>query len=654
MAIFYTDSGSLRDLKVSGSTLMSASTGLALQLKSSGSTLFSVSGSGGEIFNVSDIGSSTALFTISSGSTTIVNVDNTKNVAVSGSLQVTGSAYIKGLTTTAQASFVSIDTSTGQLYTAGTSSFTASWAVSASRAISSSYAFSSSYALSSSYASGSTSASYASSSTSASYASSSTSASYASSSTSASYALTASNVQGGTNNYLPIWSGSTQLSSSIVYQSGSNIGIGTGTTTNQYKLLITGSGTLGSFNANDILTVSGSNAIITGSLRQGNINPAISIGAFAHAEGYLTQATGPYAHAEGDEAVSSGRGSHAEGFGTRAVGSGSHAEGFGAKSTANQSHAEGFATETFGSASHAEGNGTKTYGVASHAEGNGTTAYGNYSHAEGEGTISSGSCQLAIGQYNKQNNTTSLFVIGNGLNTASRSDILNVTTSSFQVSGSHTITGSLFVDGTVNFTNLGTDTQSYQHVLSINTGSGYVSVRPISTINFDYFGSYYSITTQTGIASTPQTIKFEVTRSSADVLLQQAQYGIEIIAGNTITVLNDGWYDITAVLNINDSSFGTNPQQIVVYPQYSADNSTWLSFPSSSIRCSFTGANNSATTTYRLFLKYQSYYRLRWMDVLAFGLSTLSIAPIIGGGEISGTPSTMLDIRFVSVPRYTP
>jgi hypothetical protein len=96
MAIFYTDSGSLRDLKVSGSTLMSASTGLALQLKSSGSTLFSVSGSGGEIFNVSDIGSSNALFTISSGSTTIVNVDNTKKVTVSGSHVITGSLAVSG------------------------------------------------------------------------------------------------------------------------------------------------------------------------------------------------------------------------------------------------------------------------------------------------------------------------------------------------------------------------------------------------------------------------------------------------------------------------------------------------------------------------------------------------------------------------------
>jgi hypothetical protein len=44
---------------------------------------------------------------------------------------------------------------------------------------------------------------------------------------SASYATTSSNIFGGTRNYIPLWSGTTTLSSSIMYQSGSNIGIGT-------------------------------------------------------------------------------------------------------------------------------------------------------------------------------------------------------------------------------------------------------------------------------------------------------------------------------------------------------------------------------------------------------------------------------------------
>ena len=110
MAIFYTDSSSFNDLKVSGSTIMSASrSNIALQLKGSGSTIFSVSGSNGEIFNISDVGSSNALFTVASGSTVILNVDNTKAVSVSGSLVVTGSAYITGLATTTQTNVVTIN-----------------------------------------------------------------------------------------------------------------------------------------------------------------------------------------------------------------------------------------------------------------------------------------------------------------------------------------------------------------------------------------------------------------------------------------------------------------------------------------------------------------------------------------------------------------
>jgi len=45
--------------------------------------------------------------------------------------------------------------------------------------------------------------------------------------TSASLAATSSNILGGAINYIPFFSGSTNLSSSVIYQTGSNIGIGT-------------------------------------------------------------------------------------------------------------------------------------------------------------------------------------------------------------------------------------------------------------------------------------------------------------------------------------------------------------------------------------------------------------------------------------------
>jgi hypothetical protein len=45
--------------------------------------------------------------------------------------------------------------------------------------------------------------------------------------TSASYASTASNLTGGTANYIPLWTSATLLSSSNIYQSAGNVGIGT-------------------------------------------------------------------------------------------------------------------------------------------------------------------------------------------------------------------------------------------------------------------------------------------------------------------------------------------------------------------------------------------------------------------------------------------
>ena len=131
MAIFYTDSGSFNSLQVTGSTIISASSGIALQLKGSGSTILSVSGSNGEIFNISDA-VSTNLFSVSSGSLEIFSIDTSKVIKISGSLIVTGSI-------------------TGSLF--GTASY-------ALQAVSSSYATSASYAISASQAVNSLTASY--------------------------------------------------------------------------------------------------------------------------------------------------------------------------------------------------------------------------------------------------------------------------------------------------------------------------------------------------------------------------------------------------------------------------------------------------------------------------------------------------------------
>lgn len=117
------------------------------------------------------------------GNATALSISTT-SVTVSGSLVLSGSLVVAN---------------------AATLAITASNAISASVATSSSFATSASQAISSSYALSTPLA------------------------TSALNAATASNVLGGTENYLPIWSSSTQVSSSIVYQSGSKVGIGTTT-----------------------------------------------------------------------------------------------------------------------------------------------------------------------------------------------------------------------------------------------------------------------------------------------------------------------------------------------------------------------------------------------------------------------------------------
>lgn len=101
----------------------------------------------------------------------------------------------------------------------------------------------------------------------------------------------------------------------------------------------------------------------------------------------------------------------------------SHAEGNSTIASANFSHAEGESTIASGSHSHTEGQATIAYGESSHAEGYLTIAFGTGSHASGIGTIASGSTaalsnasivQAATGRWNKRDNTTSLFVVGNG------------------------------------------------------------------------------------------------------------------------------------------------------------------------------------------------------------------------------------------------
>jgi hypothetical protein len=73
---------------------------------------------------------------------------------------------------------------------------------------------------------------------------------------SASYALTASNVNGGTTNTIPLWSNTTSLSSSIIYQTAGNIGINMGTATPAARLQVSGTVNVANIRGSGSLTTS--------------------------------------------------------------------------------------------------------------------------------------------------------------------------------------------------------------------------------------------------------------------------------------------------------------------------------------------------------------------------------------------------------------
>ena len=170
---------------------------------------------------------------------------------------------------------------------------------------------------------------------------------------------------------------------------------------------------------------------------------AVASGSYSHAEGQNTLALGAYSHAEGDDAQAIGSFSHAEGNYTIASGIYSHAEGSQTAASDLYSHTEGAITAAEGTGSHAEGVNTIASGSFSHAEGEATVALGYGSHAEGISTVALGNYQHVQGQYNISSSAESAFIIGNGTSDGARSNLIFASGSTFQITGSLNISGSL-------------------------------------------------------------------------------------------------------------------------------------------------------------------------------------------------------------------
>lgn len=182
------------------------------------------------------------------------------------------------------------------------------------------------------------------------------------------------------------------------------------------SLIVSGSGTF-----TNGLIVTGSSSVtgsltVTGSYTLGD--RVTASGLYATSIGRLVTASGDYSFAHGNV--------------SKAIGA--------------YSFAQGVISIAQGNYSHAEGDTTIAWGNTSHAEGGNTFALGNYSHAEGYYTSASADYQHVEGKYNLVNNNA-LWIVGNGTSVSNRSNIIQATTSSVE------ITGSLFTSGSGTFTN---------------------------------------------------------------------------------------------------------------------------------------------------------------------------------------------------------
>jgi hypothetical protein len=281
------------------------------------------------------------------------------DIILSGSLTLTGSLFIDGLTDPALTNVLTIDTSTGQIY------YTSSTAIAPIN-------------------------NYISSTVTNNYTSSTVNNNYGTSSIVNNYTASTVNNPGGSD-------------TQVQYNSGSAFGASPSFTYDYtIESLAQGNNVLASGNyshAQGIDVTASANF----SHAEGIITKANGIG--SHAEGSATTATGASSHAEGEETTAQGIASHTEGFETLASGDYAHAEGIQALASGDYAHAEGDNTVASGQGSHAEGYQTVASGQYSHAEGRQNLASGDYSYVAGFQNTSSGNYSFATGLQNKATNT---------------------------------------------------------------------------------------------------------------------------------------------------------------------------------------------------------------------------------------------------------
>lgn len=153
-------------------------------------------------------------------------------------------------------------------------------------------------------------------------------------------------------------------------------------------------------------------------------------------------ASGQYAIAEGRATTASGNGDHAEGVQTYTTGGAAHAEGLQTSATYGSAHTEGRYTLASAAAAHAEGWSSTASGQRSHAQGteclastNNACAGGASSTASHVNSLAYGSHvyttrqnQVVVGQYNRSDDTSAVFLVGNGTSSSAQENAFTVHT----------------------------------------------------------------------------------------------------------------------------------------------------------------------------------------------------------------------------------
>lgn len=336
-----------------------------------------------------------------------------------------------------------------------------------------------------------------------------------------------------------------------------------------------------------------------GSHAQGS--DTIATGEGSHTEGYVTRTIGAYSHAEGYFTSASGDYSHAEGYNTKAIAQGAHSEGQGTLASASYSHAEGQDSQAKGIGSHAEGYNCFAIGQASHAEGYQTQTDGAYSHTEGVWTKAAGWGQTVVGHWNLENSSTGSFIIGNGTS-STRSNLVFASGSTFQVSGSLNVSGSISIANGFDFTAYGNKQFNYGmffHTASISVANG---------------------TSGSALLSTTSTAA-----------------GVSIVSGSRITVANPGYYNIQFSAQLSQGSGAAN-----YYLWFKKNGSNLAN--SNSIKTLATSTNQLMTVD---IIDYASnagdYYEIAHQSDNANSTILYSAA----AGNIPATPSLIVTVQQV-------